>query len=60
MDFSTITAGTLPAGTMLPAGRIVRASVTAYQVESGAWVPFYGPKGVHTRKGLVTPLVTFG
>jgi hypothetical protein len=27
-------------------GIVVRTSDTAYQVESGNWVPFYGPRGV--------------
>lgn len=58
-DITNTPAGCLPIGTMLPQGRIVDVSSTAYQVESGAWVPFYGPRGVHTRRGPVTPLVTF-
>lgn len=37
-------------------GRVVRTSDTAYLVESGAWVPFYGPKGVHTSREMATPL----
>lgn len=60
MDFSNFSAGTIPAGTLLPEGRIVRSSSTAYQVEGGEWVPFYGAKGVHTTNRWVEPLVTLG
>jgi hypothetical protein len=60
MDFTNITAGTLPAGTVLPQGRIIRSSSTAYEVEGGEWVPFYGSRGIHTSTGWVEPLVTIG
>lgn len=48
----------LSAGEEIPGhGRIVRMTSTAYEVEDGSFVPFYGPKGVHTRPGYVEPLV---
>ncbi len=57
MDFASIVAGTLPAGTPTEHGTIVRASLTAYEVEGGRWVPFHA---VHGRPQPVTPLVVFG
>jgi hypothetical protein len=45
------------AGEFIPNhGVVVRTSDTAYQVESGEWVPFYGPNGVDTP-AVVEPLV---
>lgn len=46
------------AGEVIPGhGRVVRMSYTAYELEDGSWVPFYGPNGVHTTPGYVEPLV---
>lgn len=46
-EFSTVVPGTLPAGTNTAFGRIVRSSLTAYEVEGGQWVPFHKVHGPH-------------
>jgi hypothetical protein len=57
MDFSTIQHGLLPAGTVTPQGVIARSSMTAYQMEDGAWVPF---AKVHGPRPWASPLVALG
>jgi hypothetical protein len=56
MDFTSITAGTLPAGTVTPFGVIERGSLTAYLID-GEWVAF---GRVHGRPVAASPLVVFG
>jgi hypothetical protein len=55
--FTTVQAGTLPTGTATDFGVIARTSYTAYEMESGEWVPFHK---IHGRPAPVMPLVTFG
>lgn len=57
MDFTNITAGTLPTGTVTPLGAIVSSSYTAYEMESGEWVAFHR---VHGQPAPVMPLVRLG
>lgn len=56
MDLTTTQPGTLPAGTATDYGRIVRASLTAYEMEDGSWVAF---QKIHGPRTWVTPLVVF-
>lgn len=57
---SDMSTRTYSIGSTIPGhGRVVAVSTTAYRVESGAWVPFYGPRGVDVIRP-VTPLVTLG
>jgi hypothetical protein len=55
--FTTVQAGTLPTGTATDFGVIAQTSYTAYEMESGEWVPFHK---IHGRPAPVMPLVTFG
>lgn len=54
---STCCAGLLPAGTVTEHGTIVRSTLTAYEVEGGAFVPF---AKVHGTPPMAEPLVAFG
>jgi hypothetical protein len=55
-DFSTVQAGTIPAGTVTPLGTVEATSYTAYKID-GEWVPFHR---IHGKPSPATPLVTFG
>lgn len=52
--FESAVPGTLPTGAETAFGRIVRSSLTAYQVEGGEWVPFHK---VHGPYRPASPLV---
>lgn len=54
---STCCAGLLRAGTVTEHGTIVRSTLTAYEVEGGAFVPF---AKVHGKPPMAEPLVVFG
>lgn len=54
MDFSTVQAGLLPAGTLTAFGVIVRSTLTAYEMENGEFVAF---RRVHGTPAPVMPLV---
>jgi hypothetical protein len=56
MEFSNITAGTLPAGTVTDHGVIARSTLTAYEMTDGRFVPF---ATIHGRPAFVLPLVVF-
>jgi len=56
MDFTTITHGSLPAGTITSEGEIVQRTLTAYEMTDGRFVGF---AKVHGPYGWVEPLVTF-
>lgn len=54
-SFTEITAGTLPAGTTTPFGVIAAATLTAYRMTTGEFVPFAKVHGRATVADILCP-----